>query len=204
MQTLLLVVTLAVTDPVGAVLLLVVEALCDQWSVRLIVISAKKQTTYMLEVAVVTIEGGGMGLGNGHGVGSSNLSGVAGLQTANKNVLDGITKLRGEVLLIQDPEQQIVQFTEVFLASSVASSWGKAIDDPRLSTRNSHAAAGHALGFAGSQGARNTTDRDVSGQLIHGDQRGESPIGTRAEERGTRLAAHVEYSEDVPILVNGV
>lgn len=88
MQTLLLIVTLAVTDPVRAVLLLVVEALCDQWSVRVIMISAKKQTTCMLDVAVVTIEGGRMGLSNGHGVGSSNLSGVSGLQTTNKDVLD--------------------------------------------------------------------------------------------------------------------
>lgn len=108
------------------------------------------------------------------------------------------------MLLIQDPEQQILQFTEAFLASSIARSWGKAIDNPRLTTRNSHAAAGHALGFTGSQGARNTTDRDMSGQLIHGDQRGQSPVGTRAEKRGTRLAAHIEYSEGVLILVNGV
>lgn len=190
------IVTLAVTDPVGAKRLLVRRRLYE-WSVILIMVSASEQTTYVLvlslDVASISEVRSTRGrLTNNNDPSESrsrnrNRSRI--VESTEENFLDGRTDLGTDVLIAKNLEEKGLEFIH-FILSDSARTRRSAIDNPRISTRNSNPAAGHALSVTRSQGARYTTDRQGQRKFIDRKEWSQGPIGTRAEERRTILATH--------------
>jgi hypothetical protein len=141
--------------------------------------------TYVVSgrLGVVGMEGGCKGRHRGTGGSGSTLD--LG-KTFVQNSLNRQTKSGRDRLVIHDLGQKILQLIECHFGFDNRESSREAIDSPRLSTLDSQAAAGHALGLTRVQSASNTTNGDVSWKLINSDQGGQSATGTGGKELDTQ------------------
>lgn len=155
--------------------------------------------TYRLVVAVVDIVRRHHSLSSTHSVRADRAMVLRAIQVAEKSTMNQLTDAVRNIFLTQDLDEEIRKLISIVLAV-VSDTRNRPIDDPRLSARRGNTTTSHALGFVGGDSAGDTTHRDVGREVVDGDERGKSPVGTRAEEPRTRLSAHGDDSSEIRIL----
>jgi hypothetical protein len=141
--------------------------------------------TYVVSgwLGVVGMESGCEGRHRGAGRSGSTLDLS---KTFVQNSLDRQTKCGRDRLVIHNLGQKILQLSEGLFIFDNRERSREAINSPRLSTLDSQAAAGHALGLARVQSASDTTNGDVGWKLVNSDQGSQSAIAAGGKELDTR------------------